>query len=315
MQEKFSDILRHAKSAGKKVIAKMKKDEDMMDNDINIESYDGEDAVYSGTDEEYQEFLKSVDANMKTPEDAEPVENTQKINLGETINIQGVIDKVKMKAVEFGEAAKNVKEDVTGKIEDFRAATAEKNENGESDGETRFERFLSDKKEAIKNIDVDGMKSRISENVKDSVSKLGDLKDGLTSITERFDAADEKTAEIAAQLSAVSEKVDEVSQKLALLEIQENDNGRQRAQSEADLTRAISNVSADVSEIKQAVVSVSKLNDSIFDLKNAQVNTKNSVAELEAGFVKLKRKCVAGVTILSILSAITIALEVVQLIS
>lgn len=315
MQEKFSDILRHAKSAGKKVIAKMKKDEDMMDNDINIESYDGEDAVYSGTDEEYQEFLKSVDANMKTPEDAEPVENTQKINLGETINIQGVIDKVKMKAVEFGEAAKNVKEDVTGKIEDFRAATAEKNENGESDGETRFERFLSDKKEAIKNIDVDGMKNRISENVKDSVSKLGDLKDGLTSITERFDAADEKTAEIAAQLNAVSEKVDEVSQKLALLEIQENDNGRQRAQSEADLTRAISSVSADVSEIKQAVVSVSKLNDSIFDLKNAQVNTKNSVAELEAGFAKLKRKCVAGVTILSILSAITIALEVVQLIS
>lgn len=311
MQEKFSDILRHAKSAGKKVIAKMKKDEDMMDNDINIESYDGEDAVYSGTDEEYQEFLKSVDANMKTPEDAEPVENTQKINLGETINIQGMIDKVKMKAVEFSEAAKNVKEDVTGKIEDFRAATAEKNENGESDGETRFERFLSDKKEAIKNIDVDGMKN----HVKDSVSKLGDLKDGLTSITERFDASDEKTAEIAAQLNAVSEKVDEVSQKLALLEIQENDNGRQRAQSEADLTRAISSVSADVSEIKQAVVSVSKLNDSIFDLKNAQVNTKNSVAELEAGFVKLKRKCVAGVTILSILSAITIALEVVQLIS
>lgn len=311
MQEKFSDILRHAKSAGKKVIAKMKKDEDMMDNDINIESYDGEDAVYSGTDEEYQEFLKSVDANMKTPEDAEPVENTQKINLGETINIQGMIDKVKMKAVEFGEAAKNVKEDVTGKIEDFRAATAEKNESGESDGETRFERFLSDKKEAIKNIDVDGMKN----HVKDSVSKLGDLKDGLTSITERFDASDEKTAEIAAQLNAVSEKVDEVSQKLALLEIQENDNSRQRAQSEADLTRAISSVSADVSEIKQAVVSVSKLNDSIFDLKNAQVNTKNSVAELEAGFAKLKRKCVAGVTILSILSAITIALEVVQLIS
>lgn len=289
MQEKFSDMLRHAKSAGKKVIAKMKKVEDMMD-DINIESYDGEDAVYSGTDEEYQEFLKSVDANIKTPEEAEPVENTQKINLGETINIQGVIDKVKMKAVELGEAAKNVKDDVADKIEDFRAATAEKNENGEGDGETRFERFLSDKKEAIKNI-------------------------GITSITERFDAADEKTAEIAAQLSAVSEKVDEVSQKLQLLEIQENDNNRTRAQSEADLTRAISNVSADVSEIRQAVVSVSKLNDIIFDLKNAQVNTKNSVAELEAGFVKLKRKCVAGVTILSILGAIAIALEVVQLIS
>ncbi len=81
------------------------------------------------------------------------------------------------------------------------------------------------------------------------------------------------------------------------------------------MKNSIKTVSADVAEIKQAVVSVSKLNDSIFDLKNAQINTKNSVAELEAGFVKLKRKCVAGITILSILGAITIALEVIQLLS
>lgn len=315
MQEKFSDILRYAHSAGKKIIAKIKKDEDMDNKDINIKSYEGDDAFYSGTDEEYQEFLKSVDGKMNASQAAEPVENTQKINLGETINIQGVIDKVKQKAVELGEAAKTVKEDVAGKIEDFKAATADKSEDGEDDGETRFEKFLSEKKEAIKNIDVDEVKSRISGTVKSSAAKLGDFTEGLASITERFDENEEKIEEIAESIDNLSEELKGISQKLQLLEIQANDSGRERAQGEADIKHTISSVGSDVTEIKQAVVSVSKLNDSIFDLKNAQINTKNSVAEMEAGFVKLKRKCVAGITILSLLGAITIALEVLQLIS
>ena len=50
-----------------------------MDNkDINIESYDGNDAYYSGTDEEYEEFLKNADIKIDA-ENVEAVENTQKI--------------------------------------------------------------------------------------------------------------------------------------------------------------------------------------------------------------------------------------------
>lgn len=278
MQEKFSDILRYARGAGKKVIAKIKKGEEMEDKNINIESYDGDDAVYSGSDEDYNEFLKSVDG-VGTSDEAEPVENTQKINLGETINIQGVLDKVKQKAVEFGEAAKNVKDDVAGKIEDFKAATA-----GEDDGETRFEKF--------------------EKKVQ-----------GITSINERFNSSDEKIAELSKQIESISEKIDDSAKKLELIEINDMERNRERAQNDADLRHSVGNIIADVAEIKQAVVSVSKLNDSIFELKNAQINTKNSVAEMEESFAKLKRKCVAGITILSILSAVTIALEVLQLLS
>lgn len=307
MQEKFSDMLRYARGAGKKIIAKIKKGEDMEDKNVNIESYDGDDAVYTGNDEEYKEFLKSVGEAENASESAEPVENTQKINLGETINIQGVIDKVKQKAVELGEAAKNVREDVAEKIEDFKAASAD------GDGETRFEKFEK-KVESIKNgINVEGIKSQISGGVK--AEKLGDLKDGIVSITERFDDTDERFDKIAAQVDAVSEKLSEIAEKIQLSEISELEKSRERAQNDADLRHSLSNMGDDVTEIKQAVVSVSKLNDSIFELKNAQINTKNSVAELEEGFAKLKKKCVAGVTILSILSAVIIALEVVQLIS
>ena len=74
-------------------------------------------------------------------------------------------------------------------------------------------------------------------------------------------------------------------------------------------------VSADVAEIKQTVTSVARLNDSVFDLKNTQMNTKNAIIELETSIKRLKKKCVLGVTVLSILSAIVIALEIILMLS
>lgn len=316
MQEKFNELMKYALGAKKRVIAKIKRDEDMEDKDLNIESYDGDDAFYSGSDEDYEEFLKSVDGKMDASEEAEPVENTQKINLSDTINIQGVIDKFKKKAGEIGTAAKNVKDDVTGKIEDFKAATAE-TDNEENNGETRFEKCSEFEKIAkdIKNFDVEGIKNQISDSVKGSIEKIGDFKEGITSITERFDSTDEKIDGVFGQFNTVFDKISALEEKLQLIEIQEMESNKEKAQSDAELKHVVGNISDDVAEVKQAVLSVSKLNDSIFDLKNAQVNTKNSLAELEAGFVKLKRKCILGVTILSILGAITIALEVINLLS
>lgn len=317
MQEKLNEIMKYAHDTGKKVIARIKKDEDMDEKKINIESYDGDDASYSGSEEEYEEFLKSVDGKMNSSEEAEPVENTQKINLnlGDTVNIQNVIDKFKKKAGEFTTAAKNVKDDVSGKIEDFKAATGEKSDGGdEDDGETRFERYEKIA-EDIKSFDVEGIKNQITDSVKGSMNKLGDVKEGLTSITERFNATDLKVDELAEKISEVSGKADAIAEKLQLIEISDMENGKEQAQNYAEIRHTIGGMVDDIVEIKQTVVSVSKLNDSIFDLKNAQINTKNSIAELETGFIKLKRKCIASVTILSILSAIIIALEILQLLS
>ena len=86
-------------------------------------------------------------------------------------------------------------------------------------------------------------------------------------------------------------------------------------QNYSDIKEAVEAVSAGVSEIKQAVNSVSRLNDSLFDLRNTQLNTKNAVSDLETAFARLKKKCVLGVTVLSILSAIVIVLEIVLMLS
>lgn len=70
-----------------------------------------------------------------------------------------------------------------------------------------------------------------------------------------------------------------------------------------------------LTEISNSLGSVSKLNDSIFDLKNSQMNTKNTLSDLETSYAKLKRKMTAGVTIMSILCAIVVILEVMNLLS
>ena len=89
--------------------------------DINIESYDGQDAFYMGTDEEYAQFLKNADIKMDIGSDAEPVANTQRINLNETINIQGVIDRFKKTAGEIESGAKKIKESVVNRMDSLKA--------------------------------------------------------------------------------------------------------------------------------------------------------------------------------------------------
>ena len=93
----------------------------MSKKDINIESYDGQDAFYAGTDEEYEQFLKNADVRMNIGEDAEPVANTQRINLNETINIQGVIDKFRKTAGEIESGAKKIKDSVVSRMDSLKA--------------------------------------------------------------------------------------------------------------------------------------------------------------------------------------------------
>ena len=67
-----------------------------------IKSYNGDGYFYSGSDEEYNEFLKSVNGKMNT---GTPVGES---DLGETktINLQGVIEKFRKRAGDIKDASK-----------------------------------------------------------------------------------------------------------------------------------------------------------------------------------------------------------------
>ena len=274
MSGRFDKFFDYAYEKGRDIAKKFhgNKGDKMDKKGMNIESYDGQDAFYTGTDEEYEEFLKNVDVKTDNDADAEPVENTQRINLNETINIQSVIDKFKKKAGDIENGARKFKDTVVSKVDEFKAkkeaenTTEAENEKEEKKKDNSFEKVVKtaeDIKEDIKNaVDESGIKEKVKNTVKNSVEKIDNKLDNIR--------------ESVVSVSEMSDRFDDVESK-------------------------IQNVSEDIDGLKSKIKDISE--------------KLNIISELESSFVKLKKKCVLGVTVLSILSAIVIVLEVVLMLS
>lgn len=270
-----------------------------MDNkDINIESYDGNDAYYSGTDEEYQEFLKNADIKIDA-ENVEPVENTQKINLNDTINLQSVLNKFRKTADGLESGAKKIKESVVSKMD-------------------KLKQKKDEEEHTILEETVDDIQEKIKDTVKHSAQKLDDIKEDVASFSkmpDKIENMEGRFEKLERNMLILSEKLDVISEKLGMIDAQDRENMKNHERNYADMRRNFEDVNGGVLDVKQAVNSLSKLSDGVFDLKNTQLNTKNAVADLETGFKRLKKKCVLGITVLSILSAIVIGLEIILMLS
>lgn len=136
--------------------------------------------------------------------------------------------------------------------------------------------------ESISDIDADI--SNLSAQYKNEISKIND---DISSLTQNVD-----------KVSAESEKIN-----ASITELSDN------------LESAIMDINKKLTDISSSISGVNRINDSIFDLKNSQINTKNVLGDLEASFMTLKKKMTAGVTILSIISVIVVVLEVINLLS
>ena len=322
MSGRFDKFFDYAYEKGRDIAKKFhgNKGDKMDKKGMNIESYDGQDAFYTGTDEEYEEFLKNVDVKTDNDADAEPVENTQRINLNETINIQSVIDKFKKKAGDIENGARKFKDTVVSKVDEFKA---KKEAENTTEAENEKEEKKKDIKEDIKNaVDESGIKEKVKNTVKNSVekidNKLDNIRESVVSVSEmsdRFDDVESKIQNVSEDIDGLKSKIKDISEKLNIIDVQDNERMKEHKDNYSEIKNSVDEIAKSVSEVKQAFNSISKLNDSVFDLKNTQLNTKNTISELESSFVKLKKKCVLGVTVLSILSAIVIVLEVVLMLS
>ena len=190
--------------------------------DMNIESYDGKDAFYSGTDEEYEEFLKNADIKINEGEDAEPVENTQRVNLNETINLQNVIDRFKKTAGDIGSGAKTLKDTVVGKMDMFKS-----------------------KKEETEDED----KAETTES--DSVTEKAKSADGSALAETKA-----KFADIYKDITSLSSKLDAISSKLDASAARGKEDMKDLDGNYSDIMTSVNSASADILEIKQAINSV-----------------------------------------------------------
>lgn len=148
-------------------------------------------------------------------------------------------------------------------------------ENAVSD----FEKNLSD---SISDIDADI--TNLSERYSHEIIKISEDISKLLNATSGSAAASEKTHKLITELSS-------------------------------NLESTVMDINKRLSGISSSVSGVNKINDSIFDLKNSQLNTKNTLADLDVSFSRLKKKMTAGITVLSVISAIIAVLEVINLLS
>lgn len=285
------------------------------DKKMNIQAYDGEDAFYSGTDEDYEEFLKSMaddEEEAVNKDAAEPVENTQKISLSETINLQGVIDKFKKKAGDLGQSAKMVKDSVMDALKSKKDDEAPDDNESARDFDGMKEAIAERAREYKTKFNDSEIGKAINEGVKMGEAKIDEYKKGIDAMRNAPDKIEEEVREINENMAALTVKLGDIDDKIAMLETAINDSKRENTDIIKD---GIRNINDEITEIRQSITSVSRLNDSVFDLKNTQMNTKNSISNLEMAFSRLKKKCVLGVTVLSILSAVIIALEIIMMLS
>ncbi len=131
-----------------------------------------------------------------------------------------------------------------------------------------------------------------TESIKNSVAELINDDDTDVPETKKYDK------------KALNSDLNDISEEVKALR-----------QSNENLEGHIVAIERKLSEISNAVSGVNKINDSIFDLKNSQINTRNSINELEVSFRKMKKKMISGITVISIITAIVAVLEIINLLS
>ena len=252
----------------------------MENKDINIKSYDGTDAYYEGTDKDYEDFLKSVDGNINT--EASPVSDESNAGVsGETINIRSVLDKVKQKAAKF--------------VNDFKSAQTADNDEGVPQEEIVFD----------DDDDVEIIKENITLGAKSA-------KEHIKNISE---SAKQKLDGIKSTPSELTDKIDAMASKLNEIEVKQIETKSDMDINIKDIGTRLDTLTAQVSDVHQSVTLVSKLNDRMFEIKNAQQNMKKDFEDLETAITTLKKKQVTTATVMSLLSIVIIVLEIVNLLS
>lgn len=278
--------------------------------DKKIKPYDGDGFFYSGSDEDYEEFLNNVSGSINT---SEVIDDEDADNMGSTrrIDIQGVIDKFRKTAGDIKDASKKITADAISKIEDLKKSAQDSfGQDKEADEDFEYvaesERKVSEDADEYDDdgivMDIDDIRKQINDAVRRSLAShsIGNS----SNLTELIGESDKK-------IENLTEEYKKLYDLITSIEAYSRDN----ATSAENTAIKIDDMSNKTEEIRQAVLSISKLNDSIFDLKNTQLNVKKSLENLETGFNGLKKKCVLGITIISILTLISIAMSVVVMLS
>ncbi len=162
----------------------------------------------------------------------------------------------------------------------------------------------NDKKTEDKTVN-DFIESNFTDLKKDLSDSISDIDSDISNLSANYS---QEMKKIETDISNLREYVDNA------VKTTEKTNTSLATLSD-NLEASILDINKKLSEITTSISGVNRINDSIFDLKNSQINTKNFLGDLEAAFKNLKKKMTAGITILSVITAVIAILEVLNLLS
>lgn len=143
-----------------------------------------------------------------------------------------------------------------------------------------------------------------------------DMKDALNRVKKNTESIKNSVAELVSDEENDAPEINVYDKKAMNSDLNDiSEEVKALRSSNENLEGHIVAIERKLAEISNSVSGVNKINDSIFDLKNSQINTRNSIAELEVAFKKMKKKMVSGITVISIITAIVAVLEIINLLS
>lgn len=182
------------------------------------------------------------------------------------------------------------------------------------DALNRFRKHKEEIEDKISDlVNDDDTQAVTSEFIENSFS---DLEKGITSSISDIDAdISNLSSHYSQEITKINNDISSLSEKIASSAMHSEKTHSALSELSENLEEAVIDINKKLSDISSSLSGVNRINDSIFDLKNSQVNTKNVLGDLDTAFTSLKKKMTAGITILSVITAIVAVLEVINLLS
>lgn len=278
-----------------------------------IKPYDGDDSVYTGNDSDYQEFLKNIKKGESSSDAVSTKEKEEEVIEENTVEKEesNCSENKDDKSFSINEVLSSLKKKTIDKADELNIIKNVDNELQKTlDGLVNKIEAISGKQdlEALKD-SVDSQIS-LSENINNKVDVLSEAVKELETHSEAHDA---KIEDI---LNHVDNSKEDMYKKISTLAEVQLDIKAQNAQNRAQLETlilSIEKVREKVGEIYQTTTIMDKLNDSVFQLKRAQLETKNALNELENQSGEFSKKIFNSIMLLSGLVGIAIIIMIVQI--
>lgn len=155
-------------------------------------------------------------------------------------------------------------------------------------------------------IDIEDIKTEISEAVRSAIE---------SGASKAAGSGTADYAPIEKDISEIKSELENIKKRLQVLQHATEEKLRDNGNNTTALHKATAELRDRVGEIAQTVNNVSKLSDSVFDLRNAQMNMKKALDVQESSLRRLRKNLSVSTVILSVIGVLIIMLQIIALLS